>query len=558
MAKSMQSTNISRFTDLCNEPVDHLLSPLKGYQNEPLVTLTEAIQPISSFFNEIEDYVYVAVHNCQYPADGLTQQEAASIYLYTMQFDGESSLYVLLNQSLRAEKREILRPWFSFLKLFLTALYRLPSHSGIVWRGVRGVDLSSKYKIGTKFAWWGVSSCTTHVEILESDQFLGKHGQRTLFSIECVNGKSIAKHSHYKSTEKEIILMPGSYFEVMSQLNPSAELHIIQLKEITPPIVLVKPPLSKPNEPKSSSAIHRSNKSSLPESTMTTQMTLPQRLPKNMTTKIANRLLCGKCGKFIIDSAYHTEDSKPCCNECYDARFAPKCTECRRPISNERYKSYRGKNYHSNCFRCGQCDKIIADSEFYVENSKPCCNECYHARFAPKCTECRRPISNERYKSYCGKKYHPGCFRCTQCSKVMSDVEFPAHNSNPYCIQCYDKYVAVRCAKCLQAISVGRSIVYDGREYHPDCFCCGQCGKVMDEIQFQTHNSKPCCAQCYKEHFARRCSRCLKPIIGTYSIFQGKQFHAHCFVCAKCHHIINAGDEFRETQLGILCLRCAH
>lgn len=35
--------------------------------------------------------------------------------------------------------------------------------------------------------------------------------------------------------------MPGSYFEVIGQLNPGPQLHIIHLREIEPPIQLVKP-----------------------------------------------------------------------------------------------------------------------------------------------------------------------------------------------------------------------------------------------------------------------------------------------------------------------------
>ncbi|CAF3043452.1 unnamed protein product [Rotaria sp. Silwood2] len=264
----MQPGDKSRFTDLYNEPVDHLLSPIRGYQDKPLVSLTQAIEPVSGFFNEIEDDIFVALHNCQNPADELNQQESASIHLYTMQLSGGPSLYHLLNQSLCAENRDELQPWFLFLKLFLTALHKLPSQSGIVWRGIRDVDLSSKYKKGMKFAWWGVSSCTVDIEVLESDQFLSKYGKRTLFSIECIHGKSVAKHSYFKNTEKEIILMPGSYFEVMGQLNPAPELHIIQLKEIAPPIALVKPPFSKANEQKSSSVVHKPSTFSPSMSTM--------------------------------------------------------------------------------------------------------------------------------------------------------------------------------------------------------------------------------------------------------------------------------------------------
>jgi hypothetical protein len=259
MAVSTKSDVNCRFSDLCDEPVDHLLSPIKGYQDKPLVPLSEAVKKVSNLFNEIGDNVFVALHNCQNPSDGLTEEESAAIHLYTMQFDGGPSLYLLLNQSLRGENRDQLKPWFSFLKLFLTALYKLPSQSKTVWRGVKNVDLSEKYKTGRKFAWWGVSSCTTNIELLESEEFLGQEGQRTLFSIECINGKSVGNHSYYKNKEKEIILMPGSYFEVIGQLNPAPQLFIIQLREIFPPITLVKPPFEKCLHLNSSSTVQKSN-----------------------------------------------------------------------------------------------------------------------------------------------------------------------------------------------------------------------------------------------------------------------------------------------------------
>ena len=234
MSTAIQSGETSRYTDVLAEPVDRLLSPIRGYEDQPLVPLAETLKPIARLFNDIEDYAFVALHNCQNPSDGLTDQESASIHLYTMQFHGGPSLYQILNQSLRDENREQLLPWFSFLKLYLTALHKLPSECRTVWRGVKNVDLSAKYQIGTKVAWWGVSSCTTHIQVLELNAFLGKEGLRTIFSIECINAKPIANHSYYRKKENEIILMPGSYFEVIGQLNPAPDLYFIQLKEIVP------------------------------------------------------------------------------------------------------------------------------------------------------------------------------------------------------------------------------------------------------------------------------------------------------------------------------------
>ena len=247
MNKNVQSKTqlqSSRYSDVSEEPVIRLLSPVKGYEAMPLVSLEEAIAPVSKFFDGIQDYVYVAKGNCKHPTDGLNQDESASIHLYTMQFDIDPSLYKILNAALRTENRDTLKPWFLFLKLFLTALYKLPSCAKTVWRGVHGVDLSSKYPTGRQVVWWGVSSCTSNIEILKCDSFFGTQGLRTLFSIDCKDGKHIQSHSYFNNQEQEVILMPGSYFEVIGQLNPSDGVHIIQLKQIDPPIVFVKPPFT--------------------------------------------------------------------------------------------------------------------------------------------------------------------------------------------------------------------------------------------------------------------------------------------------------------------------
>jgi hypothetical protein len=242
MAMPSGSNIQSRISDLSGEPVDRLLVPIRGYQDQPILSLNETIKPIVKFFNRIEDYVFIALHNSQNPPDGLNQQESAAIHLYTMQFSGGPSLYQILNQTLRDENREELKLWFPFLKLFITALYKLPSHSETVWRGVKGVDLSSKYEIGTKFVWWGVSSCNTNINTLKSESFLGTTGERTVFSIKCTNGKSIVNNSYFKTKEDEMILMPGSYFEVIGHVNLGAQLHLIELKQIEPPIPFLEPP----------------------------------------------------------------------------------------------------------------------------------------------------------------------------------------------------------------------------------------------------------------------------------------------------------------------------
>jgi hypothetical protein len=236
----------SRYTDIRDEPIDKLLVPINGYQNEPLSSLEEVCTPISHLFTDLEENVSVAKQNCQYlQRDTLTLNERAAVHLYTMQFQRGPSLYVILNQTLRSENRRNLSAWFKFLKLFMTALYKMQPTRGTVWRGTRGVDLSPVYKTGRQFAWWGVSSCTAAPDVLDKPNFLGKTGLRTLFAIDCWNGKSITDNDN----EREVILMPGTYFEVIGQIDGGSNLHIIHLKEIRPPFPLIKAPFQRQQQP---------------------------------------------------------------------------------------------------------------------------------------------------------------------------------------------------------------------------------------------------------------------------------------------------------------------
>ncbi|CAF4206929.1 unnamed protein product [Adineta steineri] len=113
--------------DIRHEP-KQILEPISDYEQEPLLSLEEACQSLENILGmELNLYITVAKLNSQEPKDGLTQDESASIYLYTMEWnETENSLYAILNQTLRTADRSKLQPWFKYLKLFFTALFKLP------------------------------------------------------------------------------------------------------------------------------------------------------------------------------------------------------------------------------------------------------------------------------------------------------------------------------------------------------------------------------------------------------------------------------------------------
>ncbi|CAF2118494.1 unnamed protein product [Rotaria magnacalcarata] len=227
------SNNVHRVSDISQEP-DKMLLPIGGYHEKPLVSLEEAIDPLVPLVPDIKRKAWIAKLNSKDPADNLTPDESASIMLYSIEWmKQEESLCYILNSTLRKANRDLLKPWFIYLKLILTGIAKLPSiEDRTVYRGVKA-NLSDIYCLGKKFVWWDFSSCTSRIDALEQETILGKTGMRTIFTIECKNAKNIRHHSMYPDKD-EILLLPASQFEVIRQNHPSEDVHMIQLKETEP------------------------------------------------------------------------------------------------------------------------------------------------------------------------------------------------------------------------------------------------------------------------------------------------------------------------------------
>ncbi|CAF3629462.1 unnamed protein product [Rotaria sordida] len=104
-----------RFTNVDNKPTR--LPPVYGYHTNPLLPLQQALDPIVSKIDQLDQFIKIARNECHFPSEhGLTREESASIYLYTMDW-GEQSLYRVLNAVIREKDRSVLIPWHGYLKL---------------------------------------------------------------------------------------------------------------------------------------------------------------------------------------------------------------------------------------------------------------------------------------------------------------------------------------------------------------------------------------------------------------------------------------------------------
>ncbi|CAF0744039.1 unnamed protein product [Adineta steineri] len=214
-----------RFTDI--ESTSKRLPPVYGYLADQLLPLKEAIKPILSQIDQLEDFSTLARNKCHFPSEhGLTRDESAAIYLYTMEWGG-NSFYQVINRALRAEDRSSLEPWFAYLKLFDSAVQKLPTLRKNLWRGVPE-DITRLFKKGDEFIWWTISSCSTSLSTIQ--HFLGS--KSTVFLIEAINGKDISKYTNFPA-ETEVVLCPGTRLRVKGDPLDHSPMHLIHLEEIT-------------------------------------------------------------------------------------------------------------------------------------------------------------------------------------------------------------------------------------------------------------------------------------------------------------------------------------
>ncbi|CAF4071696.1 unnamed protein product [Adineta steineri] len=207
------------------------LTPVYGYRSEKLVSIEKALESIQSHIDQLSYYIEIAKKHCHYPSEhGLTHDESASIYIYTMEW-GEQSLYCVLNKTLRNENRDLLKVWFPYIKLFDTAINKLPTVKEVVWRGITA-DIGKNFHENDKITWWSINSCSSKVNIIKG--FLGNKTNSTTFLIEATNGKKVSGYTVHES-EHEIILRIGTQFRVKSNAldhpNGSYHVHLIEINE---------------------------------------------------------------------------------------------------------------------------------------------------------------------------------------------------------------------------------------------------------------------------------------------------------------------------------------
>ncbi|XP_017688904.1 PREDICTED: filamin-binding LIM protein 1 [Lepidothrix coronata] len=141
------------------------------------------------------------------------------------------------------------------------------------------------------------------------------------------------------------------------------------------------------------------------------------------------------------------------------------------------------KQYHPGCFTCRTCQRLLAGQRYFQRDGQPMCDTCYQATLE-KCAKCQGLIT-ERIVRALGKGFHPGCFSCAGCGRAIGAESFAVdEQGDVYCVpDFYRKYAAV-CSACQRPIVPSEDkdtykIECLGRSFHESCYRCESCGTPL-------------------------------------------------------------------------------
>ncbi|ODM89592.1 Paxillin, partial [Orchesella cincta] len=263
---------------------------------------------------------------------------------------------------------------------------------------------------------------------------------------------------------------------------------------------------------------------------------------------------CTKCTKVLSPDNYFEKDGKPYCEDDFHDLFSPKCHGCKKPIKDDRkVTATGGRNWHPSCFKCCKCHGVLNPNNYKEKDGKLYCEKDFNDLFMPKCAACNTPIT-QKPTTAMGKTFHPKCFTCTECRKVLSPDNFFEKNGKPYCEDDFHKLFSPKCAGCKKPIKDPKKVVTaQGKQWHPEHFCCTECGIQLDPNNFWEKEGFPYCENDFHKLFSPKCAGCRQPIKTKYIIAMGQHWHPEHFCCHQCGKQLHE-NEFYEKDGKAYCV----
>ncbi|GAA5959604.1 hypothetical protein JCM3765_007214 [Sporobolomyces pararoseus] len=154
------------------------------------------------------------------------------------------------------------------------------------------------------------------------------------------------------------------------------------------------------------------------------------------------------------------------------------CAKCELPMTGQFVRAL-GTVYHLDCFRCQDCNKIVAAKFFPIDSPDgsgrqvPLCETDYFRRLNLLCSKCGAALRGS-YITALDMKFHVEHFTCSVCPTVFGPQDsYYEHAGSVYCHFHYSTRFAVKCTGCRTAIlkqfvEINRNSIDE--HWHPECY----------------------------------------------------------------------------------------
>ncbi|CAF1420416.1 unnamed protein product [Adineta ricciae] len=530
------------YDDVANEYLQ-VENGVDGFLNSPLVSFDDAILPMVKHIENLDIAVHRAKQNWNKTSSRLNADECQAIYLYTIEMQTDS-VYTIINRYLRANDTFPARPWFPYMKLLYTALEKLPSHVGSVWRGVNR-DIRVNYKRGAIISWWAFTSCTAKLAVIKD--FLADKGKSTIFMIECLNGKNISKYSSI-SREDEILLQPGIKLEVVDNALDLSGLRIVHLREIA----TKSRAMTAHKQTSSKTAAVSTDKHKIQKEIANQCSSNKAAVPKAIHTE-RTKTSCPHCSTKIDLSPEYKEGTQLVCHSCKKTFIELTCVHCNE--LNSWKHPHRREGEVRTCWNCKKqfqylnCPHCTAPYIWkranYVQGQKVSCWNCRKQYQHLNCPNCSHANFSTAADYTEGQK-----IGCAACKKPFQHINCP-HCTKENFWKNADRVVGVKtpcfhCGKSFQVVN------------------CPHCQKPNHwrQLDYKQGLTVTCC-NCRKKFQHINCPHCLTA--AYFSNTDNEQ--SRLFACRSCqhrlHHVIcpdcNSQNFLQSTSLlGLAFVTCAH
>ncbi|KAH8322547.1 hypothetical protein KR074_003891 [Drosophila pseudoananassae] len=154
----------------------------------------------------------------------------------------------------------------------------------------------------------------------------------------------------------------------------------------------------------------------------------------------------------------------------------------------------------------------------------------------PLCNSCNVQIRGP-FITALGRIWCPDHFICVNgnCRRPLQDIGFVEEKGDLYCEYCFEKFLAPTCSKCAGKIK-GDCLNAIGKHFHPECFTCGQCGKIFGNTPFFLEDGQAYCEADWNELFTTKCFACGFPVEAGDRWVEAlnHNYHSQCFNCTFC------------------------